>query len=106
MAREVKWTAAAWSDLEATAEYIARDSAHYAAAFVREVRDAARSLSHLAERGRVVPELGEPNIREIFIGNFRLIYRAETDATNILALVHGGRDLQALWRREARSKEP
>lgn len=105
MAREVIWTAAAWSDLEATADYVARDSTHYASAFVREVRDAARSLSHFAERGRVVPELGERSIRELFIGNFRLIYSVQRDATVLPALVHGGRDLQALWRREARSKK-
>ena len=36
MAREVVWTDPAWEDLEAAAEYIARDSEHYAAAFVQE----------------------------------------------------------------------
>ncbi len=51
MARKVKWTAAAWSDLEEAADYIARDSPNYAAALVREVREAARSLSCLAGRG-------------------------------------------------------
>ena len=45
MAWEVKWAETAWSDLEETANYIARDSPHYAAAFVRETRDAARSLA-------------------------------------------------------------
>lgn len=34
MAREVVWAAPAWDDLEAAAEYIARDSEFYAAAFV------------------------------------------------------------------------
>jgi len=53
MAKKVKWTAAAWSDLEEAADYIARDSPNYAAAMVREVREAARSLSGLAERGRM-----------------------------------------------------
>ena len=32
MAREVVWTDPAWEDLEAAAEYIARDSEYYAAA--------------------------------------------------------------------------
>jgi len=52
MARKVTWTEVAWSDLEVAADFIAIDSPHYAAAFVREVRDAARSLAYLAERGR------------------------------------------------------
>jgi plasmid stabilization system protein ParE len=58
MARKVEWTEVAWSDLEEVANYIAKNSRYYAAAFVREVRDAARSLVYLAERGRVVPEYG------------------------------------------------
>lgn len=104
MAREVEWTAAAWRDLEDTAEHIAKDSRHYAATLVREMRDAARSLSRFAERGRMVPELHDPDIRELLVGNFRLIYQLKQERTFILALVHGARDLQALWQREARSK--
>jgi plasmid stabilization system protein ParE len=55
---------------------IAHDSPHYAAAFVREVRDGARSLAHLAERGRVVPEFGDTSIRELFVRCYRLIYHS------------------------------
>ena len=55
MARKVIWSDSAWNDLQEIAEYIARDSANYAAAFVREVKYAARSLTILSERGRVVP---------------------------------------------------
>jgi plasmid stabilization system protein ParE len=47
------WTESAWRDLEEVADYIAKDSTHYAAAFVREAREAARTLACLAERGRV-----------------------------------------------------
>lgn len=38
MARKVIWTEVAWNDLEEAADYIAKDSPHYAAAFVREAR--------------------------------------------------------------------
>lgn len=41
MARKVAWTENAWEDLEAAAEYIARDSANYAAVFVDDVKEAA-----------------------------------------------------------------
>ena len=102
MARKVKWTAAAWSDLEEAADYIARDSPNYAAALVREVCEAARSLSRLAGRGRMVPEFREPAIRQLLVGNYRLIYQVSKDTVDILALVHGARDLPALWEREDR----
>lgn len=50
MARKVKWTEIAWGDLVEVSDYIAKDSHYYAAGFVREVCDAARSLSYMAER--------------------------------------------------------
>jgi len=60
VAREVVWTEPAWEDLEAAAEDIARDSEYYAAAFVREVREAAESLSEFAERGQIVQSFATP----------------------------------------------
>ena len=53
MARKVNWAYEAATDLEALAEYIARDSAFYASAFVQEIRDASRSLNEFSERGRI-----------------------------------------------------
>jgi toxin ParE1/3/4 len=103
VAHPVRWTEIAWCDLEAAADYIARDSPHYAAAFVAEVRDAARSLERFAQRGRVVPELAQPSIREISVRSYRLIYQTATEGVNILAFIHGARDLTALWAREERS---
>jgi len=47
MAWTIIWTQSAWDDLEAAADYISKDSPGYAASFVREVRDAARSLNTL-----------------------------------------------------------
>jgi toxin ParE1/3/4 len=69
---------------------------------VRRVRDAARSLCELAERGRRVPELEPTELRELLLGNYRLIYRIEQAAVSIVAFVHGARDLAALWQREDR----
>jgi toxin ParE1/3/4 len=91
MARRVVWTVPAWDDLAAVAEYIARDSAYYAAAFVQEVRDAAESLSEMAERGQIVPELRDPSIRELLVRPYRLVYRLRAQDVTILAVIHGAR---------------
>ena len=106
MARRVGWSEAALDDLSATAEYIARDSARYAGGFVREAFEASDTLTEFANRGRVVPEFEDQAIREIFLGSHRLIYQVTTDKIFILGLVHGARDLAALWRREKRTGEP
>lgn len=57
----------------------------------------------MAERGRVVPELEEPTVRELIVGSYRLIYEIEGADVNILSLIHGARDLPALWGKEGRS---
>ena len=67
MAREVVWTEPGWEDLEAAAEYIARDSEFYAATLVREARDAAASLAGFADRGQIVPEFADESIREFLL---------------------------------------
>jgi len=102
MAKRVKWSLKAWFDLEQAADFIAKDSRYYAGAFVREVREAARSLKSLPERGSVVPEIGVDDIREMFVRRHRLIYQVTEKEVLIIGLIHGARDLKALWRKESR----
>lgn len=104
MARRVVWTYEAASDLEALAQYIAKDSHFYAVSFVREIRDAGRSLERFAERGRIVPELSDANVRELFVKAYRLIYAIEPTRVVILGLIHGKRDLTKLWDKGKRRK--
>jgi len=102
MARDVKWADAAWSDLQNIADYIARDSRYYAASFVREVRNAARSLERFAKKGRVVPEFGDSTVRELFVKKYRLLYKIRGGTVYIIGLIHGARDLSSLWKKEGR----
>jgi toxin ParE1/3/4 len=105
VARTVRWTETAIQDLEEAAAFIGRDSRFYAAALVQEIRAAARSLRMFAERGRVVPELEAPEIHELFMGSYQLIYQVTAARVFILALVHGTRDLTALWQRRGGPRE-
>jgi len=59
--------------------------------------EAARSLGTLLERGRVVPEFKREEIREIFIFNYRMIYRIEKFQVSILAFIHGRQDFSRAW---------
>ncbi len=61
---------------------------------------AAESLATLSERGRVVPELGQPDTREIFVFRYRLLYEVEPEVVRIVAFLHGARDFER-WRRDA-----
>jgi len=43
--------------------------------------------------GRIVPELDDPNIRELILRNYRLIYRILGEKVQIVRLFHGSRVL-------------
>jgi len=61
---EISWSPEATEDLEAIAEYIARDSGFYARAVVTEILSVSRSIGEFPLIGRIVPEIGDEHIRE------------------------------------------
>lgn len=69
---EVRWTLQAAEDLESIADFISQDSPHYARLFVIDVLEAVERLSNFPKSGRVVPEVDDPIIREIILGNYRI----------------------------------
>ena len=93
MDREVVWSLLAAADLESIVEHIYRDSEFYAAAVARELVAAARSLDTLSERGRVVPEYGDPEIRELIVRRYRLIYWVTSQRIEVVRIIHSARQL-------------
>ena len=61
----VRWSDPAKADLKAIHDYIARDSTHYAKKVTQELVEKTGVLAELPRLGRVVPELGDHNVREI-----------------------------------------
>jgi len=99
MARRVIWAPRARYDIRLAREYIARDSPEAARKFVRAVIQIGRSLAELSECGRVVPELDEPGVREVFVSRYRVIFEVHEDRVAILRVIHGSRNLLAAWGR-------
>jgi plasmid stabilization system protein ParE len=89
----VIWTQPARNDLNAIFEYIALDSKFYARNTVRNIVEKASSLIEHPQVGRIVPEIENVEIREVFIYSYRIIYQILTDKIAILTEVHGNRDL-------------
>lgn len=94
MAKKIVWSHESKEDLDLIAEYISRDSIYFAASFVQEILDVGYSLDMFSERGRVVPELGNQKIREVFVKNYRLFYSIEDTRIVILGIIHGKRDFK------------
>jgi len=88
----VKWTRPARLDLKQIRDYIARDSKFYAEKVSLEIVEKSEILNSFPEVGRIVPEIGDPNIRELFIYSYRLIYEILPTRIEILALIHAKRD--------------
>jgi plasmid stabilization system protein ParE len=60
---------------------------------VQRVLDATARLSDFPASGRVVPELGRADVREIIRGKYRVIYQLLEDRVRIVAVIHGARML-------------
>lgn len=102
MDKKVIWTHEVYEDLESIAEYISRDSPFYASAFIEKILLVGSTLENFPKRGRIVPEINNPDIREIFIKQYRLIYRIEEERVTILGVIHGRRDLKSAWKKDKR----
>ncbi|QNH15031.1 ParE toxin of type II toxin-antitoxin system, parDE [Xanthomonas sp. SS] len=94
----IVWTEPAVDSLQAIRDYVAHDSVFYAALFVNRLIDAAESLQAFPERGREVPEAGNPAVRELLFQSYHIIYRSHGAVVEILAIVHGARDLSLMPR--------
>ena len=90
MAR-LRWTPQALDDIEAICKFIARDSDHIAHLFANRVFEKAKTLETFPNAGRVVPESNQETIREIFHGNYRIIYRINKDEVQVLTVHHSAR---------------
>jgi plasmid stabilization system protein ParE len=94
MAREIIWSAACFRDFEQIHHYIALDSPGYAHAFAEQILERVDWLRQNADMASMVVEFGDPAIREVLAGNYRILFRAKEDCIELLGLIHGARDFQ------------
>jgi len=90
---EIEWSSIAQNDLNKIIDYIAQDSLEYALLFYEQVREKVENLTQFPKMGRKVPELDDPNIRELILRNYRLIYQILGEKIQIVRLIHGSRIL-------------
>ena len=89
----IDWTQRARGDLRAIHTYIARDSKRYADGVISRIKARTRRLSAWPLSGSIVPEWNTPDLREVYSGQYRVIYRVEKDRVLILTVLHGARQL-------------
>ncbi len=92
---EIRWTPQAIEDINNIAEYIAKDSIKYAKIQTERFFEATEILSTKPSVGRIVPEIKKPNIRELILGNYRIIYKIiNANRIDILTIHHSARRIK------------
>jgi plasmid stabilization system protein ParE len=89
---EVIWSPSALDDIDAIAEFIARDSIYHASLFIDRLLEASDHLKLHPQAGRVIPEIGNQFCREVIYGSYRIMYRIERNKVWITSVVHAARN--------------
>lgn len=101
----VKWSNPAKLDLKQIHDYIARDSRFYAKKVASEIVEKTEKLNLFPEIGRIVSEIEDPKVRELFIYSYRIIYEISPDKIKVLALVHNKRNFMKDFLNEQREEK-
>ncbi|MFZ4681846.1 MAG: type II toxin-antitoxin system RelE/ParE family toxin [Terrimicrobiaceae bacterium] len=73
-------------DLREIVCFIARDNSERARRFGNELIDQALCVGNFPEMGRIVPEIGDPEVREIIHGSYRIVYEILRDPNTVFVL--------------------
>jgi len=84
----IVWSPLAIERATEAAAYIAKDSPEGARRWVDELFAVVATLARLPERGRRVPDLPRPDVRELLVGSHRVVYRIEAKRVAVLTVRH------------------
>lgn len=89
----VIWTPRAQQRLQEIHDYIAQDQPANARRWIERILMRGEQLGEQPRSGRVVPEYQRETIREIFEGDYRIIYRIRSQQVDVLTVRHGAQQL-------------
>src|SRR6056297_2382558 len=88
---EIRWSLQAADELEEICVYFDNNSPHYAKLFAFKIIESIQKLKNFTKIGRIVTEIENPEIRELFYKSYRIIYRIQQDCIEIVSIFHGSR---------------
>jgi toxin ParE1/3/4 len=91
---KLRWTHEALLRLFEIEDFISQDSPDRARKFVDQIIEHTESLSDNPLSGRIVPEITNPDIRELIFRKYRIVYRIEGNNLDILTVFEGHRLLR------------
>jgi toxin ParE1/3/4 len=93
---KLRYRPEAIEDLGEIRNYIAQDDPTGATRFVRTIRARCRLLAKQPWIGRERPEL-RPGLRSFAVRSYVIFYRIIGDTVEIVSVVHGARDIDAMF---------
>jgi plasmid stabilization system protein ParE len=95
---KVVWMPRAQRRLQEIHDYIAKDQPANALRWMERVLALGEQIGAQPRSGRIVPEYQRETIREVFEGDYRIIYRIRSQQVDVLTVRHGARQLPAQGR--------
>lgn len=78
MEHQIAYTQLALNDLKEIEAYIALDSQAMAQKWVQKIIDRIQQLRRFPEMGKLAPEFESPEISQIVLGKYKIVYRIKT----------------------------
>lgn len=85
---KITWSPLALERVREITDYIAKDNVEAARQLAIELFGAVERLKDFPQSGRMVPEAGRADIREIIHEKYRIVYRIEKQQVSILTVRH------------------
>ncbi len=82
------WSEQARRDLCAIRDFISHDSEHYARLQMERIISRVERTATMPTKGHPVHEFMESGLREIHEGSYRIIYRIDDEALQVVTIVH------------------
>lgn len=87
------WSPLAIDSASEIVDYIAQDKLLAAQKWIETIFSKVESLELSPEIGRIVPETGDNQFRELIYQNYRIIYKIDYNQISILTIRHGAQIL-------------
>jgi len=84
-----KWTKRAELELLEIIDHIAGDDPIAAYEWGARLVRRADAAAGMKLSGRVVPELGREDVREVFVGTYRIMYRVTSTGIRVITVLEG-----------------
>ena len=90
---QIYWTSRADADLDGIFNFARRNSEAYALLLIHRIMKAVKRLEDFPLSWRKVPEYERPDIREVILAPYRIVYRIMDKEVHILIVQHGAKQL-------------